>query len=87
MLTGFTFKYLERYIKRLAGKNAIENAVGELESVIQGEHYTATAQVLEDTSQLRRGTWAYRPGRHFFLHFDCLDVEQMAKEKVKKERA
>ena len=78
---------LERYIKRLAGKSAIENAVGELESVIQGEHYTATAQVLQDTSQLRRGAWPYRPGPHSSLNFHCLDAEQIAKEKVKEERA
>ena len=77
----------ERYIKRLAGKNAIEDAVGELENVIQGEHYTATAQVLQDTSQLRRGTWHYRPDCHFSLNFDCLDAERMAKEKVKEKRS
>ena len=46
---------LERYIKRIAGRKDIENALGELENVIQGEHYTVTAQVLQDTSELRRG--------------------------------
>ena len=48
--------YLERYIKRLAGRKDIDNALGEQETLIQGEHYTATAQVLEDTGELRRGT-------------------------------
>ena len=51
--------YLERYIKRLAGKKDIEKALGELETLIQGEHYTATAQVLQDTSELRRGAGPY----------------------------
>ncbi|KAF8261960.1 hypothetical protein EI94DRAFT_745985 [Lactarius quietus] len=45
----------KRYIKRLAGRKDIENAMGDLENVIQGEHYTVTAQVLQDTSELRRG--------------------------------
>ncbi|KAN0130591.1 hypothetical protein V8E53_011677 [Lactarius tabidus] len=44
----------KRYIKRLAGRKDIENALGDLENVIQGEHYTATTQVLQDTSQIRR---------------------------------
>ena len=56
ILLTFLTIYLERYIKRLAGRKDIENAVAELESVIQREHYTATTQVLEDTRQLRRGT-------------------------------
>ena len=47
--------YLGRYIKKLAGRKDIENALGELEGLIQGEHYTVTAQVLQDTSELRRG--------------------------------
>ena len=47
--------YSERYFKKLAGRNNIENALGELESLIQGEHYMATAQVLQDTSGLRHG--------------------------------
>ena len=49
--------YLEKFFKRLAGKNGIENALKELESVIQGENYTATTQVLQDTSHIRRGAW------------------------------
>ncbi|KAN0132366.1 hypothetical protein V8E53_009792 [Lactarius tabidus] len=48
----------KRYIKRLAGRKDIENPLGELENVIEGEHYTATAQVLQDTSELRRGVEA-----------------------------
>ena len=56
ILLTFLTIYPERYIKRLAGRKDIENAVAELESVIQREHYTATTQVLEDTRQLRRGT-------------------------------
>jgi hypothetical protein len=47
--------YLERYMKRLAGRKDLENALGELETLIQGEHYAAAAQVLQDTSELRRG--------------------------------
>ena len=47
--------YIEKYIKRLAGRKDIENALGELENLLQGEHYTVTAQVLRDTSGLRRG--------------------------------
>ena len=47
--------YLERYINRLFGRKDIEKAFVELETLIQGEHYTATAQVLQDTSELRRG--------------------------------
>ncbi|KAF8268479.1 hypothetical protein EI94DRAFT_1700226 [Lactarius quietus] len=39
---------------QIMGKKNIENALGELDTVIQGEHYTATTQVLQDTSQLRR---------------------------------
>ena len=54
--------YLERYIKRLAGKKDIENAVGELENLIQGEHYTVTAQVLQDTMELRRGAYPHQSG-------------------------
>ena len=46
---------IEKYIKRLAGRRDIENALGELENLLQGEHYTVTAQVLRDTSGLRRG--------------------------------
>ena len=56
ILLTFLTIYSERYIKRLAGRKDIENAVAELESVIQREHYTATTQVLQDTRQLRRGT-------------------------------
>ena len=47
--------YPERYFKKLAGKNNIENALGELEGLIQGEHYMVTAQVLQDTSGLKHG--------------------------------
>ena len=50
---------LERYINRLFGKKDIEKALVELETLIQGEHYTATAQVLQDTSELRRGASSY----------------------------
>ena len=41
--------YLERFIKRVAGRKDIENALAELETVMQGEHYTVTAQVLRGT--------------------------------------
>lgn len=44
----------KKYIKRLAGRKDIENALDELENLLQGEHYTVTAQVLQDTSGLRR---------------------------------
>ena len=58
---------LERIIQRLTGRKDIENALGELENVIQGEHYTVTAQVLHDTGELRRGEQPYRLGTHFSL--------------------
>jgi hypothetical protein len=51
--------YLERYFDRLAGRKDIDNALGELEKVFQGEQYTVTAQVLQDTGELRRGAWLY----------------------------
>ena len=60
--------YLERYIKRLAGKKDIKNAVGELENLIQGEHYTVTAQVLQDTTELRRGAYPCRSGTIYRLN-------------------
>ena len=47
--------YIEKFLKRLTGSKDMETTLGELETLIQGEHYTATAQVLEDTSELRRG--------------------------------
>jgi hypothetical protein len=47
--------YSERYFKKLAGRNNIENALGELESLIQGERDMATVQVLQDTSGLKHG--------------------------------
>ena len=47
--------HLEKFFKKLAGSKDIETALGDLETLIQGEHYTATAQVLQDTSELRRG--------------------------------
>ena len=63
--------YLERYIKRLAGKKDIENAVGELENLIQGEHYTVTAQVLQDTTELRRGAYPCRSGTIYRLNLSA----------------
>jgi hypothetical protein len=47
--------YPERFFMKLAGRNSIENTLGELESLIQGEHYMVTAQVLQDTSGLKHG--------------------------------
>ena len=47
--------YLERYMDKLFGRKDIENALTELGTLIQGVHYTATAQLLEDTSELKRG--------------------------------
>jgi len=49
--------------------------VAELENLIQGEHYIVTAQVLQDTSKLKRGAQAYRPAPHFLLKFGRPDVE------------
>ena len=40
---------------KLFGRKDIENALTELGTLIQGVHYTATAQILEDTSELKRG--------------------------------
>ena len=40
---------------KLFGRKDIENALVELGSLIQGVHYAATAQLLEDASELRRG--------------------------------
>jgi hypothetical protein len=67
--------YLGRYIKKLAGRKDIENALGELDGLIQGEHYTVTAQVLQDTSELRRGAWPYLLAPYFPLNFDRPDME------------
>ena len=47
--------YLERYMDKLFGRKDIENALVELGDLIQGVHYTATAQLLEDTGELKRG--------------------------------
>ena len=47
--------YLERYMDKLFGRKDIEKALVELGTLIQGVHYTATAQLLEDTNELKRG--------------------------------
>ena len=58
---GYTYQlttltiHIEKYIKRLAGRKDIEDALGELGNMLQGEHYTVTARVLQDTSGLRQG--------------------------------
>jgi hypothetical protein len=48
--------YSEKLVNRLVGRKDIDDALMELEKVFQGEHYTVTAQVLQDTGELRRGT-------------------------------
>ena len=40
---------------KLFGRKDIEKALVELGTLIQGVHYAATAQLLEDTSELQRG--------------------------------
>ncbi|KAH8979420.1 hypothetical protein EDB86DRAFT_643179 [Lactarius hatsudake] len=42
-----------RFFNKLGGKRDIEDALGELENLIQGEHYMVAAQVLQDVSQLK----------------------------------
>ena len=38
--------YLEKYFNKLFGRKDIEKVLVELETLIQVEHYTVTAQVL-----------------------------------------
>jgi len=49
------------------GRKDIENALAEMEGLIQGEHYIVTAQVLQDTSELKHGARLDLPGFHFWL--------------------
>ncbi|KAH9023919.1 hypothetical protein EDB85DRAFT_297475 [Lactarius pseudohatsudake] len=44
-----------RFFNKLGGKRVIEDALGELENLIQGEHYMVAAQVLQDVSKLKHG--------------------------------
>ncbi|KAF8269897.1 hypothetical protein EI94DRAFT_882726 [Lactarius quietus] len=45
----------KKFLKKLAGSNKVEDALAEMEKLIQGEHYMVTAQVLQDTSGLKYG--------------------------------
>ena len=59
------------------GRTDIEDGLKKLDSLIQGEHGMATAQVLKATSEIKDGVQPYRPVMRFSLNIDSLDVKEL----------
>jgi hypothetical protein len=51
----------EIFARKLLGKTDIEDALKRLDSLIQEEVQMVMAQILKATTEVRVGTWPYRP--------------------------